>query len=421
MIIDNVPYLCGGTFFVLILQARKAKSTARKKINSGSDGLADTDIMAGLLDIADPERMEPYMDSFRKNVSEYKACKYNGGIHITFTNKDVISGFDSVVRNEYNTALSRTKAFTSRMLGSEQQRKWLVTALLDLIDQDSSIDDTQLFYIQSNGLPLKKADLRLLSDFEFEPFILGVLHFIVANRPKNKLGRDTIEHWHKPINRAEWEFISDIGKGIAHNINVHFLVPISDIVVPTGKETTTTSTPVFIPVGMVYYDTNDGKLHFGSESVEVLPEMLPPEMIQPKEEKYIQALLDAYADDSGNPRYTQDDISGLASKYKRNLKEQRYNFYGAIRVCKIAENRLINGKSEIRKWKRGTYDYISDTYNDDYDSGYRRLIEVMKKVVDTPHVSDIDNFQNLIEPKVKKGICHLLVDDGEMQWVFPDE
>lgn len=58
---------------------------------------------------------------------------------------------------------------------------------------------------------------------------------------------------------------------------------------------------------------------------------------------------------------------------------------------------------------------------DDYDDGYRRLISVLKKVIDSSTTSIVDNFKNLIGPKEKKGVCHLLADDGTINWVIENE
>lgn len=49
MIPNNVPYLCGGTLFSLILQARRQRTKARDKYKGGSDGLKDKEVMIGLV------------------------------------------------------------------------------------------------------------------------------------------------------------------------------------------------------------------------------------------------------------------------------------------------------------------------------------------------------------------------------------
>ncbi|MPN22620.1 hypothetical protein SDC9_170003 [bioreactor metagenome] len=45
----------------------------------------------------------------------------------------------------------------------------------------------------------------------------------------------------------------------------------------------------------------------------------------------------------------------------------------------------------------------------------------MKKVVDCSTTAVVDNIQNLVGPKEKKGTCHLLVNDGCIRWVDEDE
>ena len=46
-----MPYLCGGILFSLILQARKTRTKTRDKLKGGSDGLKDTDVMMGLVEV----------------------------------------------------------------------------------------------------------------------------------------------------------------------------------------------------------------------------------------------------------------------------------------------------------------------------------------------------------------------------------
>lgn len=62
------------------------------------------------------------------------------------------------------------------------RKEWLVKALLDLIKNDSEIKETDIFYIRKNGCPVAKQDIRKMEKFDLQPFLTGVLHFILMHR-----------------------------------------------------------------------------------------------------------------------------------------------------------------------------------------------------------------------------------------------
>lgn len=179
--------------------------------------------------------------------------------------------------------------------------------------------------------------------------------------------------------------------------------------------------PVSIPSSSVYYDEVDGKIHIGSIGISIPKELVPPKDIAPEEETYVRELLAAYADAEKRGILTQAELDSLPSKYKRNFSDQRINYYSAVRIERFVRESIANGEDEARKWKDGTFDYIKDTLWDDYDDGYKRLVAVMKKVVDSSTTSVVSSFDNLISAKEKKGACHLLVNDGKMKWVDEDD
>ena len=224
----NTPYLCGGIFLVLLLQAKRLRRKARDKFQGGTDGLNDTDVMKGLIYVVTGQAVDPYNDSFKKNTSEYKSCKYNGGTYIPFNEVPTASIFDNAVKNKYSDTLDRMSEFTNEYLLVEnsEKREWIIKALLDVIEQDVEIKDEDLFYICSNGDAITKSDLSEILNIEFEPFLVGVLHYILLNRKNNSLGRNTFESWHtRQSAHSEWDFVSTIGCGVTRPITV-FLIAV---------------------------------------------------------------------------------------------------------------------------------------------------------------------------------------------------
>lgn len=175
------------------------------------------------------------------------------------------------------------------------------------------------------------------------------------------------------------------------------------------------------PPQTIYYDESDGKLHIGSVEISIPKELEPPQDIAPEEEAYVCELLAAYAEAIKAGELTKADLDSLPKKYKRNFSDQRINYYSAARIDRFLRESFEKGEAQAEKWKSETLDYIKDTLWDDYDDGYKRLLAVMKKVVDCSTTSIVSNIQNLVGPKEKKGTCHLLANDGIIRWVDEDE
>lgn len=189
---------------------------------------------------------------------------------------------------------------------------------------------------------------------------------------------------------------------------------ISGNATPPSKLTT-------FPTQTIYYDKTDGKLHIGNVEISIPKELEPPQDIAPEEEIYVRELLAAYAEAIKSGELKKSDLDSLPKKYKRNFSDQRINYYSAVRIDRFIRESFEKGEIQADKWKNETLDYIKDTLWDDYDDGYKRLLAVMKKVVDCSTTSVVSNIQNLVGPKEKKGTCHLLVNDGKVHWVDEDE
>ncbi|QGT99534.1 hypothetical protein SYNTR_0941 [Candidatus Syntrophocurvum alkaliphilum] len=225
---DNInhPYLSGGIFFTLLLQARKQRGNARGRLQGGNDSFSDTEVLKGLIYVTNRKKEISYLTTFKKNTSEYKSCQFSGGTYIPFNEKHVIDSFDDAIKNNYSDTLGRMSDFVDSYLDIENTSKveWLIKALLEVVELDAAIKDSDLFYIQSTGQALSKKALTSLVNIDFQPFLLGVLHYIILNRQDNTLGRATYEAWHeRSTKHSGWKFTSDIGSGINRHVNVAVL------------------------------------------------------------------------------------------------------------------------------------------------------------------------------------------------------
>lgn len=216
--------LCGGTFFLLILQGIRQRLKARDRFAGGSDNLKDTDVLIGLIRVAQEDYQDPALSTFSQNTSAYKACELSHGTYLPFSDETFISMFDTRVKNEYATALMAMSKFIDAFIdtGVKEKHIRLVKALMELIEADESITNTDPFYVNQDGSRSNKAAMKAMTDVCLPAFLLGVWHFIVLNRKDNSIGRGTFESWHeKPsVKGAKWVYNGHIGTGITRAINI---------------------------------------------------------------------------------------------------------------------------------------------------------------------------------------------------------
>lgn len=185
--------LCGGLFFNVILTCRRSRTGARETMLYGGDGLTDPNMLGGLIEVFYPDYEQPSTRSFSTNTSRYKQSYISKGAYLPFDDKNVISDFDQVVKNDYSKALHRMIDYCENYM--VRARKGMKTnaatrILLDVIAADESIALDQKFYVMPDGSCLTKKELSSVTHLYWQPFLLGVWHFIVVNRPQNDIGKN---------------------------------------------------------------------------------------------------------------------------------------------------------------------------------------------------------------------------------------
>lgn len=190
----NHYYLCGGTFFTILLQATKERIIRQNLTEQKAESIRDMDVMLGLTYVVTGTNLQVSEGSMKKSTSLYKECQINGDSNIPFDNDNYISDFDSLVRNDYSIALSRITTFTERFL-DKAKKEFLVKALLELIENDATIDTEEHFFIRSDGSSLSKGEITEETHFEYKPFLLGVLHFVIHNKRDCSNGTETLDSW----------------------------------------------------------------------------------------------------------------------------------------------------------------------------------------------------------------------------------
>ena len=219
---DN-PRLCGGTFFVLVLQALKQRVKARQHYKGEMDGLSDPEVLIGLIKVINPDYQEPKEGALKGKTNDFKSCKTSTGQYLPFGETLEIEAFDERIRNEYQDALGAMTEFVALFLeiGTKVKKdERLVKALIDLIEQDDSIKPDEGFYIEETGQKIKKTALGGLDDVCLPAFLLGVWHYVVVYRKDNSVGRDTYDMWCPENGRAPRTYSGGMGKSITKTINV---------------------------------------------------------------------------------------------------------------------------------------------------------------------------------------------------------
>lgn len=173
-------HFCGGIFFTLLLKARK--KPARKQ----------EECLKDLLAIYDRGVSGIYGNTLSTYASKFKTCDPSLETeYIRLGDEVVLSEFNDRIKDDFDAVVGEMKKFVSESLDTETNGKWLVRAILEMIEKDDAIRDNAKFFIMPGNLPVYKEDLKNLKKVYFYNFLLGVWHYICTNCPDNGVGRDT--------------------------------------------------------------------------------------------------------------------------------------------------------------------------------------------------------------------------------------
>jgi len=220
---SDYPRLCGGTFFILVLQALRQRMKAREHYKGESDGLKDPNVLVGLIRVINPDYREPAGDALKGKTNDFKSCKISTGQYLPFGNTPDIEEFDKRVRETYSDALSAMTGFVERFLEvgtAVKKDERLVKALIDLVQQDESIGEDECFYVLEGGGKIKKAALGDLTAVCLPAFLLGVWHYVVVYRKDNKVGQETYNQWCPSNGGGPRTYSGDMGKDLNQEISI---------------------------------------------------------------------------------------------------------------------------------------------------------------------------------------------------------
>lgn len=220
--------LCGGTFFTLLLEARKPRYGVRKHYMGDTDGLSEPESLIGLSKVIVPDFQEPLesmMKTIKVNTFDYKSCKNKGGRYFPFSDKTALKAFNQRVADNYSETLNAMIAFCEEYLhmkDSTKKDEKLVKALIELIDKDETIPTEQPFYVCENGRTLNKEQIVKGTKLCFQSFLLGVFHFAVMQKEPATIGRDTYNSWCPSKGGGQRVYEGNMGEDIGLRIELSY-------------------------------------------------------------------------------------------------------------------------------------------------------------------------------------------------------
>lgn len=218
--------LCGGTYFTLLLRARKQRMGVREHYKGMSDGMADPILLMALAEIAMPDYRTPeasMLATVKSATSRYKSCQANGGTYFPFSDGAIIASFDERIKTDYSRCLAAMNSYVADYIdvcGDTKKDEYLVKALVEVIASDATIDTNQPFYVCEDGSALTKAQICAASELCLQSFLLGIWHYIILKVQDNKVGADTYNEWCPARGGAPRDYTAALGENSTRAITL---------------------------------------------------------------------------------------------------------------------------------------------------------------------------------------------------------
>ena len=173
-------HLSGGVFFNLMLAARK------KPVANQNQCLKE------LLYIYDRSAKEMAGNSLVTIASRFRNCDPDlHSDYIRFGDPVVVEEFNGRMRDDYASVVGEVKNYADQYLDLEVNGKWLVRALMELVEKDSLIQNNAKFMAIPGGLPAYKQEFPEMQVVYIYPLLLSVWHYICCTQGVTENGQET--------------------------------------------------------------------------------------------------------------------------------------------------------------------------------------------------------------------------------------
>ena len=173
-------HLSGGVFFNLMLAARK------KPVANQNQCLKE------LLYIYDRSAKEMAGNSLVTIASRFRNCDPDlHSDYIRFGDPVVVEEFNGRMRENYASVVGEVKNYADQYLDLEVNGKWLVRALMELVEKDSLIQDNAKFMAIPGELPAYKQEFPEMHVVYIYNLLLSVWHYICCTHGMTENGQET--------------------------------------------------------------------------------------------------------------------------------------------------------------------------------------------------------------------------------------
>lgn len=391
--------LCGGTLFILVVDAALQRPTNGALYTSTENLITDENMLTKLLRIAMPTLSAVSRD----DAQNFKQCKVKQSKNLKMVNCEIGKALHNRMDSDYYACFEAMSAFISTFLDvPEGKDQKLIKALLELIEQDQDILPDQLFRVCPDGKAICKSEMSDMVVINIPAFLLGVLLFTLTEVKDNRVGSDTYNTWCPTDGNAHTRryYQGHMGEAITRTLS--FDNSVNQQAASTQRQESPTAVNL----------SSESKKH-------PLPRIPAPDRIVESERKYVNALLDVYREKTSIPDLTLDGLTTYPDLDK-HLKRQRDDYFDAELLRRGTRDIYSDdGEEYFDVFLEEILTGVIDTFEAEYDSGYARLGAVLTAAAQTSTEQCFISRDTLwVGNHQKKGACHVLVNRKKLNgWV----
>ena len=169
----------------------------------------------------------------------------------------------------------------------------------------------------------------------------------------------------------------------------------------------------------------DGKIFYGGKTYKLIAKIMPSKRLQDHEKPYVKALLEVYSQDAKlpTPSLTLRDLNKPENLlYKEDFELERDEYFKIVTVMRQLRDSFFDGETQFSLAKDEAYDLIRDIFIGK-KPGFSRIKECRTCILNLKfEKSDLGRQEiHMIGPAEKRGMLHILINDGRIQWIKEGE